>query len=69
MRMHGACIQEGRVSGLEHDMDNMKGWQKSQNGSILRVEEKVDKLVFWQMTTAIGFALTVVGAVVLVYIK
>ncbi len=63
------CVQEGRISGLEHDMKNMNGWQKSQNGSIHRVEAKIDKLVFWQMTTAIGFVLTVVGAVVLVYIK
>ncbi len=54
-----ACVQEGRISGLEHDMDNMKGWQKSQNGSIVRVEGKVDKLIFFQLSTVVGMLVSI----------
>lgn len=65
--MEHACVQEGRICGLEHDMQNMKGWQKSQNGSIVRVEGKVDKLIFFQLSTVVGMlvsiGLTVFGLV------
>lgn len=63
--MHEACIQEGRICGLEHDMDNMNGWQKSQNGAIHRVEEKIDKLTFWGMT----FAVSTLVSIILLLIK
>lgn len=33
-----------RVAKLEASTDNLVGWQKSQNGSIHRVEDKTDKL-------------------------
>ncbi len=57
--MGNSCIQEGRISGLEHDMQNMQGWQKSQNGSITRVEEKVDKLIFFQLSTVVGMIVSI----------
>ena len=60
---HEECIQIRAVAGLERDMENMKGWQKAQNGSIHRVEEKLDKLIFWGMTFA---ASTIVTLVVLI---
>lgn len=63
--MHEVCVQEGRISGLEHDMENMTGWQKTQNGTIHRVEEKIDKLIFWGMT----FAVSTLVSMVLLLIK
>ena len=63
------CIKEANIAALNTEMENMKGWQKAQNGSIVRVEEKVDKLIFWQMTTAVGFIITVVIGVIAVTMK
>lgn len=34
-----------KVAGLEADVENLNGWQKSQNGALLRVDGKVDKLI------------------------
>lgn len=55
-----AVIME-RVKAVETDMSNMKEWQRSQNGSIHRVEdrvtkvdEKIDKLLFWMISAAVG---------------
>lgn len=36
------CTQIGTIEGLKHDVTNLIGWQKAQNGSIHRVEQKVD---------------------------
>lgn len=41
------CTQEAVIAGLQHDLDNLKGWQKSQNGAIHRVEKKLDNLIMW----------------------
>lgn len=51
------CSQAERIAGIEHDVSNLIRWQKDQNGSIFRVEKKVDKLIFWFMT----FAITSIG--------
>ena len=48
-----------RVSGLEHDVNNLCGWQKTQNGSLLRVETNVNKLQYWIM----GVLATVVASI------
>lgn len=37
------------VAGLVRDVDNLKGWQTTQNGALIRLEGKVDKLVNWIM--------------------
>lgn len=58
------CKQEGMIASLEKSIENLEGWQKSQNSSIIRVEAKIDKLIFWFMTSAItlgvGFAVNIV---------
>ena len=33
----------------EERLDNLEGWQKSQNGTIKEVNKKVDKLQYWIM--------------------
>ena len=33
----------------EERLDNLEGWQKSQNGIIKEVNKKVDKLQYWIM--------------------
>jgi hypothetical protein len=42
--MENNCTQIGVIEGLKHDVNNLVGWQKSQNGSIHRVESKVDNI-------------------------
>lgn len=61
--VHEECLQIGPIATLSADMENMKGWQKNQNGAIYRVEEKIDRLIFWGMTFA---ASTIVTLVVLI---
>ena len=40
------CTQQGNISRLlEHSRD-MDHWQKRQNGSLHRIEKKVDRLVY-----------------------
>ena len=34
----------GRIAGLETDRDNFKEWQRTQNGTLVRLEGKVDGL-------------------------
>lgn len=55
------CKQEGSIASLQTSVMNLEGWQRTQNGSIIRVEGKIDKLIFWFMTFA---AVTGVGLVV-----
>jgi hypothetical protein len=46
-----------RVAGVEARVENLETWQKSQNGAILRVDQKVDRLQFWIMGTAVSAVL------------
>lgn len=56
----------GRVGDLEVHVgevtarvENLEGWQKKQNGTIVRVEEKVDKMIylhFAELATIVGVA-------------
>jgi hypothetical protein len=36
------------------DIDNLKQWQTAQNGSLKRIEAKVDGLITWMMRAALG---------------
>lgn len=36
-----------RVAALETDVDNLKDWQTKQNGSLQRLEGKIDKIYLW----------------------
>ncbi len=40
----GTCTQARKLGSMESNIDNLVGWQKKQNGSIQKTEEKVDKL-------------------------
>ena len=54
-------IIENDVAGLKADVRNLKGWQKTQNGSLQRMEAKVEKLQYWimgVMTTCIFTLIT-----------
>lgn len=42
--MSEPCKHEGKIATVMEKVENLEGWQKTQNGSINRVEEKVDTL-------------------------
>jgi len=37
------------VAGMKRDIANLQGWQKTQNGTLQRIDAKIDKLVYWLM--------------------
>lgn len=37
------------VAAMKQDIANLKGWQKTQNGTLQRIDEKIDRLVYWIM--------------------
>jgi hypothetical protein len=60
-----------RIEGLECDMrevktkiNNLEGWQKTQNGCIFRVEESIDKIKYWMMGVMATTLVTMVGILV-----
>lgn len=63
-----ATIEE-RVSHLEADVENLKGWQRTQNGTLSRIEQKVDGLIKWIMATAVTFGLGVVASLVAISLQ
>ena len=50
-----------RVATLEADVENIKGWQKTQNGTLQRIDGKIDKLVYWLMGTMATVVIFVIG--------
>jgi len=52
--MDHACHHESTIAAIQKEVENLKGWQKTQNGSILKVEAKIDKLIWWIMAEFAG---------------
>jgi hypothetical protein len=42
-------VIDSRLGKVEQKVDDLSGWQKSQNGAIHDVNKKVDRLQFWIM--------------------
>lgn len=57
------CVHEGKIGRMEEAIENLEGWQKKQNGSLQRMEAKVEKLQYWimgVMATSIFTAITLI---------
>lgn len=54
-----------KVEGQEHDIANLCGWQKTQNGALLRVDQKVDNLQKW----ILGVLATTVASIFINLVK
>lgn len=52
--MDHVCHHESTIAAIQKEIENLKGWQKTQNGSILKVEAKIDKLIWWIMAEFAG---------------
>jgi hypothetical protein len=59
----------GTVREHGKEIENLVGWQKSQNGAIHRVEGKVDRLIMWMMTAAAVQLLGLIVALILFLLK
>jgi len=49
-----------RVASLETEMENIKDWQKKQNGCLQGMENKLNKIYFWIMTVLGGVSVSLV---------
>ncbi len=47
---------EVRVAVLEEQVAGLRGWQKAQNGSLQRLESRMDRLNWWIVGIAGGVA-------------
>ncbi len=54
----------GEVATLKANVENLVGWQHSQNGAIHRVDTKVDNLIKLMLGTAGTAALSFLGTIV-----
>jgi hypothetical protein len=54
-----------RVIELSTRVENLEGWQKRQNGSLQKIEEKMDKIYMW----LIGLMGGVIASLILLLIN
>jgi len=54
-----------RVIELSTRIENLEGWQKRQNGSLQKIEEKMDKIYMW----LIGLMGGVIASLILLLIN
>lgn len=50
-------------------LDNLETWQKKQNGTLCRVEGKIDRLVLWMLTAAVGTVGTLIVGLILLLLR
>lgn len=53
-----------RIACLEADRDSFREWQHKQNGSLQRLEEKIDKIYFWLVTLMGGVSVSLILLIV-----
>jgi len=58
------CVHEGKIGRMEEAIDNLEGWQKKQNGSLQRLEAKVERLQYWIMGVMATSIFTLVGLII-----
>jgi hypothetical protein len=63
------CTKEETIIVMKETIKNLTEWQKKQNGTLIRIEEKVDKLVWWILGTFATFSLGIISTVVYVVFK
>jgi hypothetical protein len=53
----------------QRDVANLTEWQRNQNGALIRLDAKVDKLLYVALTAAIGALLSFTTATILLAIN
>lgn len=54
----------GEVSALRANVENIIGWQHTQNGALNRVDTKVDNIYRIMLGTAVTAALSFLGTII-----
>jgi hypothetical protein len=49
------------VARHDEQIENLRGWQKTQNGALIRIDQKVDRLLYWLMGEMAALILLVIG--------
>jgi hypothetical protein len=49
------------VARHDEQIENLRGWQKTQNGTLIRIDQKVDRLLYWLMGEMAALILLVIG--------
>ena len=49
------------VARHDERIENLEGWQKKQNGALIRIDQKVDRLLYWLMGEMAALILLVIG--------
>ncbi len=47
---------ESEISYLKAEVANLKSWQTNQNGTLIRLDDKVSRLQYWLMGIVAGLA-------------
>ena len=63
--MEHVCIQSEIIGTLKTKAENFEQWQKAQNGTLGRLETKIDK-IYWGLA---GFAVSVILLLVGIIVK
>lgn len=48
-------------SGIAEAIENLESWQKTQNGSLSRIDDKVDRLLYWIMGEMAALLMLAIG--------
>jgi hypothetical protein len=64
-----ACLMAPTIASHDRAVADLQQWQTRQNGSLSRLEEKVDRLQFWIMTTLATSLLGVIGLAVSLLVR
>ncbi len=69
MSIEESVVFRERLRAVESDVSHIKDWQTKQNGTIQRVEQKIDRLIFWMMTAALGTLGSLIIGLILFFVN
>lgn len=61
--MDHICIHEGDIAKMAEAIKGLKEWQSKQNGTIQRVDDKLDRLQWWLMGQVVALVFLLVPLV------
>jgi pyruvate/2-oxoacid:ferredoxin oxidoreductase alpha subunit len=56
------CVQSDRLATAERAIKDLERWQSHQNGTLVRLEDKIDNQKTWVMGAALAGTLAMLGA-------
>ena len=59
------CVMAPAIAAQKQSLEDLEAWQGKQNGSLGRIEGKVDSLIRWMMAALFTALLAAIGWVVM----